>query len=387
MDFIGEVNGSEQIERLYQMNRLRYLFFVCLSLTFASTSQAEEPREGLPGGIYDKPYIKEMGKRIAIGGYIDMEFEWAEGKNSTFDQHRFIPFIYSQVSDRVRVSTEIEFEHGGDVPGNGEVKLEYAVMDFKFSEAFNFRGGVILSPLGRFNLLHDSPLNDLTERPTVNRQIMPSTLSESGMGFFGTFYPSELSVGTYELYLVNGFNDGVITGNGLRIRSGRGSKKQDNNNDKALVGRIGISPRLGIDLGASFHTGKYDAVGADRLSVLGVDGKFSRSILEIQGEYAYATADGVSGNQQGAYAQTNVHFAHDQFLPGSALTGVVRWDWVDFDSSQTGDSEYGLTAGLNFRPVEDAVFKLDYNWTWKTPLNGIKGDAAGRFFFSMSSYF
>lgn len=367
------------------MDRLRYLLLLCF--LFATTSHAQEPREGLPGGIYDKPYIKEMGKRVAVGGYIDMEFEWAEGSNSTFDQHRFIPFIYSQVSDRVRVSTEIEFEHGGDVPGNGEVKLEYAVMDFKFTEAFNFRGGVILSPLGRFNLLHDSPLNDLTERPTVNRQIMPSTLSEAGMGFFGTFYPSELSVGTYEIYLVNGFNDGVITGNGLRIRSGRGSKKQDNNNDKAFVGRIGISPRLGIDLGASLHTGKYDAAGANRLSILGLDAKFTRSILELQGEYAYATANGVAGDQQGAYAQANIHFGHDQFLKGSVLTGAVRWDWVDYNNDQTGDSEYGLTAGVNFRPIEDAIFKLDYNWTWKTPLNGIKGSAQGRLFFSISSYF
>ncbi|MFT5368576.1 MAG: hypothetical protein ACI8V2_003542 [Candidatus Latescibacterota bacterium] len=369
------------------MNRLRSLFFTCLGFIFASSLQAEEPRAGLPGGIYDKPFIKEMGKKIAVGGYIDMEFEWAEGKNSTFDQHRFIPFIYSQVSDRVRVSTEIEFEHGGDVPGNGEVKLEYAVMDFKFSEAFNFRGGVILSPLGRFNLLHDSPLNDLTERPIVNTQILPSTLSESGMGFFGTFYPSEQAVGTYELYLVNGFDEGVITGSGLRIRSGRGSKKQDNNNDKALVGRLGISPRLGLDLGASLHTGKYDATGSNRLSILGLDAKLNRSIVELQGEYAFATANGVSGDQQGAYAQANIHFAQDHFLPGSVFTGVARWDWVDFDNNQTGDSEYGLTTGLNFRPVEDAVFKLDYNWTWKTPPNSTKGDAAGRFFFTISSYF
>ena len=57
--------------------------------------------------------------------------------------------------------------------------------DFRLSEALNFRGGVILSPLGSFNLLHDSPLNDLTARPVVSRQIIPSTLSEAGMGFFG----------------------------------------------------------------------------------------------------------------------------------------------------------------------------------------------------------
>jgi hypothetical protein len=144
---------------------------------------------------------------------------------------------------------------------------------------------------------------------------------------------------------------------------------------------------LGIDLGASFHTGKYDATGANRLSILGLDAKFNRSVFELLGEYAYATANGVSGDQQGAYAQTNIHFAHDKFLAGSILTGALRWDWVDYNTKQTGDSEYGVTTGLNFRPVEDAVFKLDYTWTWKTPVNGAKSDAAGRFFFSISSYF
>lgn len=368
------------------------LLALFLSLTLALPTIAEEnKRPELPGGIYDKPYIKRMGKNVAIGGYLDHEFEWTEGKDSTFDQHRFIPFIYSEITDRLHVSCEIEFEHGGLVKGSGntdgEIKLEYAVLDFTFTETFNYRGGVILSPLGRFNLLHDTPLNDLTERPTVNRQIMPSTLSEAGMGFFGTFYPSELSVATYEIYLVNGFNEKVNSSGKLRIRSGRGSQKSDNNHDKALVGRFGFSPRLGIDLGASFHTGKYDDAGNNRLSILGADAQFTQGSIELQGEYGQATADGFNGDQRGAYAQTNFHFGHDYFLPESVFTAVARWDWVDFDTSITGDSEYGITFGLNFRPVEDTVFKLDYNNTYKTPANDDKGDGTGRFFFSIASYF
>ncbi len=363
-----------------------------LSLTLALPIIAEEDkRPELPGGIYDKPYIKRMGKNVAIGGYLDHEFEWTEGKDSTFDQHRFIPFIYSEITDRLHVSCEIEFEHGGLVKGSsntdGEIKLEYAVLDFTFTEAFSYRGGVILSPLGRFNLLHDTPLNDLTERPTVNRQIMPSTLAEAGMGFFGTFYPSEISVATYEIYLVNGFNEKVNSGGKLRIRSGRGSQKSDNNHDKALVGRFGFSPRLGIDLGASFHTGKYDDAGNNRLSILGADAQFTQGPIELQGEYGQATADGFNGDQRGAYAQTNFHFGHDYFLSESVFTAIARWDWVDFDTTITGDSEYGITFGLNFRPVEDTVFKLDYNNTYKTPANGDKGDGTGRLFFSIASYF
>ena len=373
---------------------------VSFSLLFAvPVSANEEKRPELPGNIYDKPYIKRGGRGVAVGGYLDHEFEYNEGGRNTFDQHRFIPFIYGQVSDRIRVSAEIEFEHGGLVKGSGsadgEIKLEYAVMDFTFTEAFNYRGGVILSPLGVFNLLHDSPLNDLTERPTVNRQIMPSTLSESGMGFFGTFYPSELAVATYEVYVVNGFNAGIIKSSGvLRIRGGRGSQKSDNNENKSIVGRLGISPRLGMNFGASDHTGAYDDAGDHRLTVIGLDTKLTRGSLELQGEYARSSASIdrtanplTADSQQGAYGQLNLHFAHDRALLGSVWTGVARWDWVDYDSGMSGDSEFGLTIGLNFRPVEDAVFKLDYTSTWKTPTGGVRGDATGRLFLSASTYF
>ena len=356
-------------------------------------------RPELPGSIYDKPYLKRAGRGVSVGGYLDHEFEWTEGGGNTFDQHRFIPFLYGQVSDRVRVTAEIEFEHGGLVKGggssDGEIKLEYAVMDFTFNEAFNYRGGVILSPLGVFNLLHDSPLNDLTDRPTVNRQIMPSTLSESGMGLFGTFFPSELSVASYEVYIVNGFNEGVINSSGkLRVRSGRGSQKSDNNENKALVARFGLSPRLGMNFGTSVHTGAYDDVGDRTLTILGFDAKVTRGVWEVQGEYGRVSADidrsanpGAAESQQGAYGQANFHFWHDRFIPGSVFTGVARWDWVDYDADVSGDAELGLTIGLNFRPVEDAAFKFDYASIWKTPSNGSRGDATGRFFFSVSTYF
>jgi hypothetical protein len=361
------------------------LFF---SLCAVLSGEAQDKRPELPGGQYDKPYIRNMGKRVAVGGYIDMEFKWTEGVGNTFDQHRFIPFIYAEVTDRLHVSSEIEFEHGGKVPGDGEIKLEYATVDFAFTEAFKFRAGVILSPLGSFNLLHDSPLNDLTERPTVNRQIIPSTLSESGMGIFGTFYPSDKAVASYELYLVNGFNASVINSAGqLRIRSGRGSQKQDNNNDKALVGRFGFSPRLGMNFGASFHTGKYDVAGKKRLTILAIDTKLTRSIFEFQGEYARASANGIVGKQQGVYAQTNIHFLHDHFLPGSVFTGIARWDYVDYNTAVGGDAEQGLSMGLNFRPVEDAAFKLDYTTTWNTPANGNRSAGIGRVFFSVATYF
>ena len=76
----------------------------------------------------------------------------------------------------------------------------------------NWRGGLILTPLGKLNLIHDSPLLDLTDRPLVSRLIIPTTLTDAGMGFFGTLYPSELSKLDYEIYVTNGVFHGLDSG-------------------------------------------------------------------------------------------------------------------------------------------------------------------------------
>ena len=174
-----------------------------------------------------------------------------------------MPFFYSQVTDRLSVAAELEVEHGGPQgnQGDGDIKMEFATMDYRFNDAFNLRGGIILVPMGRFNLIHDSPLNDLPLRPMVSRSILPSTFAESGIGFFGTFYPSALSKIDYEFYVVNGFDgdngqfsDEEGTGRDLS----RGSFKKDNNENKAIVSRVSFSPMLGVEVAGSIHHGKWD---------------------------------------------------------------------------------------------------------------------------------
>ena len=301
----------------------------------------------------EHPVAQKTTGAAAVGGYIDHELFWND-KAKTFDQHRFVPFIFSEVSDRIHVAAEIEFEHGGNVDGDGEIKLEFATLDVTFHEAASLRGGVILSPLGRFNLIHDSPLNDLTNRPLMAREIIPTTLSESGMGLFGTLYPSEGTVVGYEVYMVNGFNEAAAT----RLRSGRGSQSEDNNEEKSFVGRLNYSPALGLDLGGSFHVGAYDNAGDHTLSIFAADGSINRGPFEVRGEYATASIDGaVEDTRSGYYAQAGYHF-----LPGvlsfanSILTATVRFDHIDLG----GTDETRTTLGLNFRPQEEAVIKLDY---------------------------
>ncbi|MCZ6681321.1 MAG: hypothetical protein O7E52_29240 [Candidatus Poribacteria bacterium] len=224
-------------------------------------------------------------------------FEREEGitEEVTFELKRFNLFTYTPVSDRARIASELEFEEGGE-----EIKIELATIDFEIHEALTFRGGIILSPLGRFNLAHDSPANDLTDRPLVSTEITGTALSEAGMGFFGAFYPSANSRLTYELYAVNGFNDGVLGGSpdGTRIPEGKGNF-EDNNQNPAFVGRVAISPHPSLEVGVSGHTGPYNVHTVEglevdekrSLTIFVLDGEVRWNRFELQGEYARASVD------------------------------------------------------------------------------------------------
>ncbi len=376
--------------------------FLGCGILAAKSSHAQVatgPRPVVPGGITDKPYLKNFAGGIAIGGYMDHEL-LISGEHSTFDQHRLIPFIFAQPVDYIHVATEIEFEHGGAVAGDeetdGEIKLEYAFMDWVFSDALNIRGGVLLTPLGKFNLIHDSPLNDLTNRPAVSRQLLPTTLSEAGMGVFGSFYPQDWVIG-YELYIINGFNQRIIDSNQrLRVRGGRGSQKTDNNENKAITGRLSASPMLGVDVGISGHHGKYDDFGEQDLTIGALDWDLQRGPYQFSGEGALVSADvapsasPTAEAQMGFYAQVGYHFGFGAIrrYPESVFTGVVRWDRVDYDTDRDGDDEQAATFGLNMRPVEGTVVKADYSWSWTRGTGATTWSVPSKLFsFSLATYF
>lgn len=386
---------------------------------------AEEEDEGAYfAGLYTRPFLYE-GSNVYVGGYIDLEYTDAEGDDRTFDPHRLVPFIYADVTDRVKVATEIEIEHGN------ELGVEFAVMDYEISDPVNFRAGIILSPVGKFNLVHDSPIQDLTTRPLLTRTVVPAVSREAGLGFFGSLIDdddSEWDV-SYEIYVSTGFKgldaagDNVITqSSGLRdarakTDNGGSGEFRDNNNNLATMGRLAVSPTAGLEAGVSFHTGTYDENNDNGLTIfdfdltlsgtavnryLGDGGFLSDHVIgpsEFLIEYAHANISrdtfarnsGVIGDMDGYYAQWNYH-VFPGFLEGLADKGYVgsgshftasaRYGETDLD----GAKRHRSTFGLNFRPNEaKTVFKAEYQF------NDESGDLADEdndaFWFSVATYF
>jgi hypothetical protein len=343
----------------------------------ADSAAADTLRPFVRGGIYDKPFQTRLLGRTAIGGYAEVHarYQRVDGASdeSGFVARRFNLFTSTRVSDIVSLASELEIEEGGR-----EITLEFAAIDVRVHPAFAIRGGMLLSPLGRFNLSHDSPLNEFTDRPLVSTEVLGVALSEPGIGAFGRLPVGRQGRVTYEVYATNGFHDGLITGSdaGTRIPLGKGNT-EDNNGSPALVTRVAWSPSAQHEFGVSTHRGAWnrfmsEGVPIDRrrdvqLNVL--DAETALAGIEVRGELALARVDvapdlrGIyAERQRGFYAEATRSFGRGwvRTVPSSTFLLKARIDDVDFDTQHIGDSMRQVTVGMNFRPTTDSVIKFDY---------------------------
>ena len=396
--------------------RTPILALAALSLAVASPAMAQmatpassQPEAGSitsatgAGGRSITAFDRKAQTRV--GGYFDIEFNQPlNGKNSNFTQHRLILQASSYLHDNLFFNTEIEYEYGGllnALTRDGELKIEQAWADYQISEAFNWRSGVMLIPFGIVNILHDSDVRETTARPLMASTIIPTTWMEAGTGFHGVLYPTEDMMLTYETYVTNGLNNQISPTNGLR--NARPSLKADNNGNKALSGRLGISPWLGWEVGLSGYTAQYDAANSQRLSMVGLDNTLTLGPVEIVGEYANAVTQGgtfnasgagtatvtttggspvtvntvtstptaIPGSMEGWYVEGRYRFfpefLHNTFLgrgggfDQATFTLVGRYGQADtnqavFDASNKTEA----LIGFNYRPIQTFVTKVEW---------------------------
>jgi hypothetical protein len=392
-----ETASQSQIKEESTM-RSWVVWLVCAALAPLGAAPAgAEPGSGSDSypdsPVYQKPFLAK-GSKVAVGGYIDLEF--FAGTRSTFTQHRFVPFIAAQISDRLHLASEIEFEYGGD-----EIKVEFATLDFTLADPAIFRAGLVLMPVGQFNAVHDSPAQTLTERPLVDRYVIPTTWSEAGLGFYGDLYPSENLLVSYQVYAVNGLDQGTVdvVDGVLTPRSGRGSAEADNNNARGATGRVALSPRLGMDFGLSGYVGNYaDQDLPGRTATLGaVDFNMIFGAFTLLGEGAILQADYPPTTGGEALARNAGFYVEGRFhtlqgavhsLPQSMLVPTVRVDYIDYDRNVTGADEEKLTFGLPWKPGQETVFKNDFILQKERPAGSEEwSDVEFVYAFSMATYF
>ena len=202
------------------------------------------------GPAASKVYKVDQG--VSIGGYGEILFEvfadeLEDGTESptpnVWDAYRGILYFGYKFNDKLLVNTEIEIEHAN------EAFLEFAYLDYRISEKFGLRGGLLLSPMGLINELHEPPVFLGSTRPLVEQRIIPTTWRENGFGVFGDVGPF-----TYRAYALNGLNGaGSFDGSGLRGGRQKGSDALAE--DVAGVARVDYIGTPGLLAGGSVYYG------------------------------------------------------------------------------------------------------------------------------------
>ena len=353
---------------------------VAVAIAVALPAAAAEPDSGaarpfVAGGVDDKPFHRGLFGAISVGGYLEANGTWEREDGATtelgIELTRWNLLASTEFGKHVRVFSEVEFEEGGE-----EVVVEVAQLDVLLHRAVNLRGGILLLPLGRFNLSHDGPRNELPRRPAVSTDLLGVALAQPGLGAFGQFTAPGSSRITYEAYAVTGYHDGLMldSPDGTRLPAGR-FNPEDRNASPAWVARTEWSPSPRSSVGLSGYHGAWNTFRIEGLdvderhdvAVAALDTHLEGFGMAFSGEAATARVDvppGLAGlfasRQAGFYAQLARGFGRAWIgaFPDSWWTVAARVDVVDFDRDIPGDSFRSLTLGVNLRPMSSTALKL-----------------------------
>ena len=385
---------------------------LALLLLGPATAASAQDTAMVQGGIYQRPFLLAAG-RTAVGGYAEGNANYFRtdgiGEGLSMELRRFNIFLYSGVGRRIRFISELEFEHGVE-----EIALETALVDFVVNPSFVLRAGILLPPLGAFNVNHDSPRYEFVDRPLVSTRIIPSTLSEVGFGAHGRLAPPGFGV-SYDLYLTNGLGDGVILNESGRtdLAGGKSESRfeEDNNGSPAVSGRIAAQSRRFGELGASYYGGYYNTFRIEGepvdekrwLSIFALDWGTEVRGLSLRGEAAWVRVNvpesltELHGERQwGVYLDAVLPVWHPTIrgLQNPVVALGMRLERVDFNQGRFGstgtriyDEINALTASVGFRPAAGTIFRANYRRESARDAQGNPPSRTGGFQVGFATYF
>jgi len=347
-----------------------------------------------------KIYRTEQG--VSVGGYGEVLYESfaSEREDGTeaavddqLDALRAIVYVGYKFNDELLFNSEIEVEHGSTSGDVGSVSLEFAYLDYRLSDDFGFRAGMVLPPMGFVNEIHEPPTFLGTERPATESAIIPSTWRANGIGFFGSSGDFE-----YRAYAINSFDavgDGASPASGYSasgIRGGRQKGAKAVAEDIAGVGRVDWKGAPGLMLGTSIFLGEAgqntpvpgaasDATIDGRTLIWEGHAQYRARGFDLRALYATADVDdvaqlnavrGLTGSSSigermvGGYVQAGYDVLRQaetdhQLLPYVRLETLDTQDEVPADFSADPATDRSIVSiGAAWKPVPGAILKADY---------------------------
>lgn len=333
-------------------------------------------------------------KGLTLGGYAQVDFNQPFGNdfrsNGNLDVHRLVMLLGYNFNDRLKFVSELEFEHVK------EVYVEQAFLQYKINDFINFRGGLMLIPMGIQNEYHEPSTFNGVERTLLDSKIAPTTWREIGFGFTGNIIDASIK---YQAYVVNGFNSYDDDGGKLRgsdgLRKGRQKGAESFMSSPNYAAKVEYYGIKGLNLGLAGYFGntqssEYDGLmnnddaglkSADStvvgISMIGFDARYQIKALELRAQVYYTTLSNtdqynaktgkdLGSEMMGYYVELGYNVFRHLDNVESELVPFVRYEMYnthhEVENNMVKNDSYNnnvITAGLGWKITPKAALKVD----------------------------
>jgi hypothetical protein len=313
-------------------------------------------------------------EKLNFGGYGKMDYTNYRDSDSVskLDMYRFILYAGYEFSDRVKLVSELEWEHGGRESTGGYGIVEQAYLDFKATDNLSVKVGHVLVPMGHVNLYHEPTAFNAVSRPEVEKYIIPSTWHENGIIAHGNI-GNGLS---YQAGIVAGLNAGNDS-KGKGIRSMRQNGQKSKADDFGMVARVDYKGGTGFALGGSVYSGGADqsntALSGVKTTLAEVHTSYNINGLNLRALYAMNKTDEAQKiailNTKGSIGEGSGFYVNVAYDINSEWTPFIRFEKYNvkeerFDGTgakiASPDDVVNSTIGINYKPAKNVVLKANY---------------------------
>ncbi|MGK7344767.1 MAG: outer membrane beta-barrel protein [Candidatus Nitrospinota bacterium M3_3B_026] len=283
---------------------------------------------------------------VVFSGFVDASYyNNALDETSTFSLDQAELDIEKTIEGAGGLRADIQHLNGDELTGDDVLEQGYMWLDLPAGLAFTF--GKFNAPIG-WELLDPNDMYQFSHAMAFDYGLPTNLTGAMLSGAFG--------VVDFSAYAVNGWD--LIS---------------DDNKDKTIGGRLGVTPAEGLNVGLSYITGKEgsDAGGAEPmgLSVLDVDATFTMiEGLTVGAEFNMGTQEGASAVDAGEDAEWTAYLvtANYAFTDKAALT--LRYDaFDDKDGARLGggvsETRQAFTVSPSYAIADGFGVLAEYRYT------------------------
>ncbi len=278
---------------------------------------------------------------LLLGGYATTSFFALRGGSTRAALDNLSLFVNWQNDGRLSFFSELDYENVLDTSDAGQegrehyLALERFYLDYAISDTVTLRAGKFLTPIGRWNLVHATPLVWTTSRPLVTQLTFPT--NATGL-------------------MLNGSLPGLANGVEYSLYASKDTELRPNPALDPFREALGAHLNLPLpgsnQLGLSYASFEQERAPDERKQLVGLDLRLARKGWEFSAEGVYRFSErGGRQDERGAFGQLVAPL-------GERLFGVARYEL--FRKADEHETTRLAVLGLNYRIASAIVLKTEW---------------------------